>query len=371
MDLPSLMNSLYPAKINHEDASGLADTTSSESFGSLMRDFHFPDPPKHDIHRIQPLERRGVGQLPRNNSWATESNPDSKALQKVLDAKSIGTYVDPPAGLSESTLTTGDKEGRSALENRPAFELSERNPSKSRKVIPFERHTGSGQSTTSANQPVTAKEDLWVDITTNDGALLEPHSNGSSDKENNPGKESPFTPNDDAEDTSITKPFNRRTPTTGAPEGGSTIFVDEKDRKEHPQPLTAHPNMTPLPRRRPLAPTSVNTFRPSPTVRAPWYRQKARIGSGENHRSSIYGPGALVRKVQQEVMITVNVELDVLRREMNERFAYQKAEFEFEIKKSQVWALQVDDENRKLREELAKERKRREDGRAGGRVNLC
>ena len=70
-------------------------------------------------------------------------------------------------------------------------------------------------------------------------------------------------------------------------------------------------------------------------------------------------------------MITVSVELDVLRREMNERFVFQKAEFEFEIKKSQVWTLRVEDENRKLREELAKERKKREGERVRERLNLC
>ncbi|KAL8773715.1 MAG: hypothetical protein Q9209_001483 [Squamulea sp. 1 TL-2023] len=371
MDLPSLMKSLYPTKVNHKDTSGLADTTSSESFGSLMRNFHFPDPPKHDILRIQPLERRGVGQLPRNNSWATESTPDCKALQNVLNAKSIEAYVDAPAELNKSTLTTGNKEARSAPENNPIFEPTERHPTTSHKVTPHEEHTKPEQSKIYADRPVTAEEDIWVDVTTNDGGVLKSHSNGSSDKENNPYLDFSFTPNDAAEDASITKPFHRRASTVDAPEGRSTIFVDAKDRKHHPQPLAAHPNKTLLPSRRPLAPTSVNTSRLSPTVRAPWYRQKARTGSGDNHRSSIYGPGALARKVQQEVMITVNVELDVLRREMNERFAYQKTEFEFEIKKSQVWALQVDDENRKLREELAKERKRREEGRAGGRVNLC
>lgn len=70
-------------------------------------------------------------------------------------------------------------------------------------------------------------------------------------------------------------------------------------------------------------------------------------------------------------MITVSVELDVLKREMNEKFAFQKAEFEFEIKKSQVWTLSVEDENRKLREELAKERKKREGERGRERLNLC
>ncbi|KAL8850977.1 MAG: hypothetical protein Q9221_004060 [Calogaya cf. arnoldii] len=372
MDLPSLMDSLYPPRGDHEDGSDKTETTSSESLGTMMRNFQFPVPPIHNVPPVPPLGRRGVGQLPRNNSWATESSPNNQALQRVLDANSIEAYLDK-SGVNESVLTNSIVKTQPPLKSPPLLTSSEAGPSGNSEVT--RRHEDAERKHTgpSADRPGTNQEDLWTDITFDDVAPIERHDLGFSDKENNLGKDYALAPKDQGFDHSITKSSNRQAPPKVDPGGGFTIFVDKKDRKDHPQPLSANPSKAPVSnRRQPLAPASTNTSRLSPTVRAPWYRQKARNGSGgENHRSSIYGPGALARKIQQEVMITVSVELDVLRREMNERFAFQKAEFEFEIKKSQVWTLTVEDENRKLREELAKERKRREGEKGRERLNLC
>lgn len=378
MNIPSLMTSVHPANSDHDDSSSRADTTSSESLRTMMRNFQFPVPPIRNVPRIPPMERRDVGPLPRNNSWAIESPPpNNQALQKVLDARSIEAYIDTPGGLGRSTLTNSLVRTPSPLKGPPLFTSSEGNPVADRDVTQRYDHTARELIGASTDRPNTTQEDLWTDIAE---TPAKQQGDLSSDKENVFEKAFSFTTNDDAVGSSIAKPTNRHKQTEGTAKGGFTIFVDENERHNHPQPLSAHPSKKPsISSRRPLAPTSVNTSRLSPSVRAPWYRQKkARNGSGGNHRSSIYGPGALARKIQQEVMITVNIELDILRREMNERFAFQKTEFEFEIKKSQVWTLRVEDENRKLREELAKERKRREGERerregerTGVRLNLC
>ncbi|KAI4269072.1 MAG: hypothetical protein L6R38_007611 [Xanthoria sp. 2 TBL-2021] len=371
-DLPALMSSLYPANSDHDDSSGKTDTNSSESLGTMMRNFQFPLPPIRNVPQVPLVERRGVGQLPRNNSWAAESPPNNQALQKVLDANSIEAYLDTSRGVGESVLTSSFAKTQPPLKSLPLLTSSEAGPSGGREVTRQHEQTERKYTGVPADRPDTNQEDLWTDITVDEGAPVERHDPGSSDKENNFGKDPSFAPKDEAVGPSITKPLNHHAQPKRTPGGGFTIFVDKKDRKDHPQPLSANPSKAPVSgRRQPLTPASTNTSRLSPAVRAPWYRQKARNGSGENHRSSIYGPGALARKIQQEVMITVSVELDVLRREMNERFAFQKAECEFEIKKSQVWTLRVEDENRKLREELAKERKRREGEKGRERLNLC
>ncbi|KAL8837641.1 MAG: hypothetical protein Q9176_005558 [Flavoplaca citrina] len=376
LDLPSLMKSLEPAHSDHKDSFGTTNTTSSESLATMMRNFQFPVPPIRDVPPIPPLERRSVGQLPRNNSWAAESPPNNQAIQKVLDASSIEAYVDHlgrNGGLAPLNSSANRKPPVKILPHL-ARRSSEPGPTGGGEAIGICEPTEGQQKRTLTDRPNTNLEDLWTDITVdNGGAPVEQLDRESSNKENYSSNDfSPTPRSNDVVHPITAKPLNKRAQPGCAPgSAGFKIFVDKKDRTDYPQPLSANPSKSTAPKRQPLAPTSTNTSRISPTVRAPWYRQKARNASGENHRSSIYGPGALARKIQQEVMITVSVELDVLRREMNERFAFQKAEFEFEIKKSQVWTLRVDNENRKLREELAKERKRREGERGRERLNLC
>ncbi|KAL8727335.1 MAG: hypothetical protein Q9166_006103 [cf. Caloplaca sp. 2 TL-2023] len=371
MKLPSLTKSLYSTDPNHENTSGTADTTSSESLGAVMRNFQFPAPPTRTGPRIQPLHKTGAGQLPRNNSWATESQPNYSILQQVYNAGSIEAYVGASGKSDEPTFTDNPKRPRSSLKEHPKLPPSEGNPiAEPKPVTPHNKYATKEAVEASSERPATNDEDMWTDITIDDG-LPPGQREKSSDKESKTSERlSSISNDDDAAETTGAEPSSRYARKEGAPRAGFTIFVDEKDRIDHPQPLRAHPSKTPLSGRKPLGAANVNNHHQSPAVRTPWYRQRARNGSAENYRSSIYGRGALARKVQQEVMITVNVELDVLRQEMNERFAHQKGLFEFEIKKSQVWALQVGDENRKLREELSKERKRREGDRIGGR-GLC
>ncbi|KAL8804301.1 MAG: hypothetical protein Q9182_002666 [Xanthomendoza sp. 2 TL-2023] len=369
MDLPSLMRSLYPSGHNYEDTSGRADTTSSsESLGSMMRNFQFPLPPIHNVPPVQPLQNKGSRPLPRNNSWATESKPNNDALQEILDAKSIEAYITALGG-GEVALTNGHSRTQPPVTDipNPPSVHGENHTGIDKVISNYEHTTREGTGSTVGQLPADP-EDKWTDIPIDGNHPAEQDSNGSSRKEKHRGKDA--SSNDDGVSTSKATPSKRNRKTKTPPGEAFTIFSDEEDRKNHPQPLGAHPSRAPLSHRKPLAPTTVNTLHASSVVRAPWYRQRAKNGNLENHRSSIYGPGALARKVQQEVMITVNVELDVLRREMDQRFMVQKKWFEFEIQKSQVWALAVEDENRKLREEMAKERKRRE-GEKGGRINLC
>lgn len=342
----------------------------------MMRNFQFPVPPIRDVPPIPPLERRSVGQLPRNNSWAADTPPNNQAIQKILDANSIEAYVDHLGRNGGPPPLTSLANTKPPIKSLPHLTRRSSEPgcTGGGEAIELREPMEGQQTRASTDRPNTNQEDLWTDITVdNGGAPDEQQDRESSNKENHSGNDFSSTPrSNDVVLPTTTRPLNRRAQPEYAPgSAGFKIFVDKKDRTDHPQPLSANPSKSTAPKRQPLAPTSTNTSRISPTVRAPWYRQKARNASGENHRSSIYGPGALARKIQQEVMITVSVELDVLRREMNERFSFQKAEFEFEIKKSQVWTLRVEDENRKLREELAKERKRREGERGRERLNLC
>ncbi|KAL8998233.1 MAG: hypothetical protein Q9169_002637 [Polycauliona sp. 2 TL-2023] len=388
MDLPSLMESIHSPKVRREDSSTITGTTSTESLGTMMRSFQFPLPPIRDVPPVPPLERRDMGQLPRNNSWAAESTPDKQALQKVLDASSIEAYLDTLGGRGVPVPTDNPHKTQAPPKSSPLLvrASSETGPSGNREVDRHDKHTEREPTAASARRPDITQEDLWTDITVDDNGPAEQyHHDEPSEKENNSGKN--FTlapPNDDPVGPTMTKTSKRPARPLKSPSNDFTIFIDKRDPKTHPQPLTANPSKPT--KRQPLVPTNTNTLRVSPTVRAPWYRQPKRninhrnhaisSSSGENHRSSIYGPGALSRKIQQEVMITVSVELDVLRREMNERFAFQKAEFEFEIKKSQVWTLRVEDENRMLREEMARERRRKrsregEKGRGRERLNLC
>ncbi|KAL8666634.1 MAG: hypothetical protein Q9168_007430, partial [Polycauliona sp. 1 TL-2023] len=340
MDLPSLMNSLYPPKVDREDSSTImTDTTSTESLATMMRNFQFPLPPIRDVPPIPPLERRGLGQLPRNNSWAADSTPDKQALQKVLDANSIEAYLDTLEGNGASIPADSSLQKQPLVKKTPLLTRasSETGPSGVRDAGRYDELPEGKTTHASAGRRDTNQEDLWTDITIEDSAPAQQHDI-SSNKENSSCKDF-FTPRiDDPNGPTMTRPFGRaaKPGSKRTPSNDFTIFVDNK--KDHPQPLTANPSNKPsaISKRPPLAPTSTNT-RLSPTVRAPWYRQaqkRRNNSSSENHRSSIYGPGALARKIQQEVMITVSVELDVLRREMNQRFAYQKAEFEFEIRKS-------------------------------------
>ncbi|KAL8813960.1 MAG: hypothetical protein Q9223_006779 [Gallowayella weberi] len=369
MDLPSLMKSLYPSGHNYEDTSGRADTSSSESVGSMMRNFQFPIPPIRNGPPVRPLQHKGLGPLPRNNSWATESKSNNDALQEVFDAKSIEAYITASGGGGELALTNGHSRTRTQLADiLSPTSVQKENHTSIDKVTPNYEHTTRGGAGATAGQAPADPEDKWIDISIDGNHPAEQDGNGSPSRKNHRGKDA--SSNDDGISTSEATPSKRNRKAKAARREAFTIFSDEEDRKNHSQPLGAHPSRAPLSHRKPLAPTTANTSHVSSAVRAPWYRQRAKNGSLENHRSSIYGPGALARKVQQEVMITVNVELDVLRREMDQRFMVQKKWFEFEIKKSQVWALAVEDENRKLREEMAKERKRKE-GERGGRVNLC
>lgn len=225
------------------------------------------------------------------------------------------------------------------------------------------------------DQAAAYQDDLWTDIAIDDRAPDQSRGSQLVDKENSPSHEVAF-----ATDDSITEPAGLKTTDETSryrqdrkakqPDVPVTIHVDEREQVDHPQPLKAHPEKSPSSGPRPLMPTNLNSSHPASAIRAPIHRQRFKNGNLESHRSSIYGPGALARKVQQEVMVTVNVELDVLRREMGGKFAAQKAWFIKELMNSQEWTLRVEEENRKLREELAKERRRRVLDREGMRT-LC
>lgn len=367
-----MLKALHPVGIDSEDTSGLADTSSSGSFEAMVRDFQFPIPPRHLEPPIKSSRREGLSPLPRNNSWATEIEQRNVVLgEGLLNApKTAETYIeeglDGPA--PKLGITRPLKSPTRFTSSDIGFETSS--------VDPNIEHDAKTRKLESIDQAATYQEGLWDDIPVHDLARDYSGKSGLMGKENSPGKEATYAA--DLSNGGSLHPESNDATTRYRPTGKKkqpgqpiTIHIDEPDKNAHPQPLSAHPEKSPSSGPRPLRPINVNGSRATPAVRTPWHRQRYKNGQIESHRSSIYGPGALARKVQQEVMITVNIELDVLRREMSEKFAAQSRWFETELRNSQVWTLRVEDENRKLREELAKERKRKMVVEREGPRTLC
>ncbi|KAL8715322.1 MAG: hypothetical protein Q9225_006413, partial [Loekoesia sp. 1 TL-2023] len=343
LGLPSVVRELYPTETNFEDSSGRADTSSSGSLEDILKNFQFPSPPNRSVIRVVPQQQqqRGGGQLPRNNSWAAEFQPRNAILRKASH----------DVASNETDVAKRERSGKSALFNgqrkRQALEDLKNGPAK-----------------VATDPKIAHQEDLWTDIGVDDSGPTKMDDPGSSDKENTAYNNVSNTVEESTAGTLDIKPFGG-THKSQAPQAGHNsgtpfpLHMDKRDQSDHPQPLSAHPEKSPTMDPRSLARTNVNSSHETSAIRAPFHRQRYRNGNLESHRSSIYGPGALARKVQQEVMITVNVELDVLRREMSEKFADQRSWFIKELMNTQEWTLRVEEENRKLREELAKERKKR------------
>ncbi|KAL8932097.1 MAG: hypothetical protein Q9216_006962 [Gyalolechia sp. 2 TL-2023] len=336
LDLPSAVKKQFPMETNYEDTSGRADTSSSGSLGEILKNFQFPSPPHGNNARVLPQHQWARGQLPKNNSWAAEGRPHNSITEKEGHSlHSSETDVIVQENSKKAAFGSGRRKRRALedLRNRPAR-------------VPTGR-------------PIEQHEELWTDIAFDDEPSIK--SMGSTGKENRIHKDGSNTADNDAMNVKLSS--RDRNDQASKAEGGDgvpfAIHVDERDRSNHPQPLSAHPGKVPTSGPRPLGPTNVNSSHQASVSRVPFYRQRYKNGKLENHRSSIYGPGVLARKVQQEVMITVNFELDVLRREMSEKFTEQRKWFVKELMNSQEWTLRVEEENRQLREELAKERKKK------------
>ncbi|KAL8731800.1 MAG: hypothetical protein Q9181_004177 [Wetmoreana brouardii] len=337
-DLPSQFKRIHPSRGKYESTS---DTSASSSLNSMLRRLQFPIPPTNNISAGKPLQREGSRQLPRNNSWATEAQPrNDTSLKAYDDVTSSGAdlYATQPSGKAAFRNSPSGRwsfAGRSSSEQKTTIGIKD--------LVPHTLRTRQGVS---SNETATYDEAIWTDIAVDDGLTDEQHGLGLSDKENSSHAAVPIT--------------SSQRQAGDAPREDFTIHVDDHDRVNHPQPLSAHPRTSPTLGRIPPAPAYVNMSLQSSALRAPFSRQRYKKGNGESHRSSVYGPGALAKRVQQAVMITVNMELEILRREMDEKFANQQAWCVSVIKDSQIWTLRVEEENRRLREELAKERKRRE-----------
>ncbi|KAL8921674.1 MAG: hypothetical protein Q9208_005603 [Pyrenodesmia sp. 3 TL-2023] len=355
--------------MDHEGTSGVADTSSSASFETMVRDFQFPVPPRHLQPPSKSSRRQGLTPLPRNNSWAADSEPRNVVLgEGSLNAPmTANTYTKD--GLSEPASSS---ERTRPLKSPTLFASSDVGL-EANSVDANIEHDAKTQTMDSSDQAAAYQDELWDDIPVDDSVRSQPGGSGFIGKENNPAsyavdmkKGGSIPPSSEREITKARRAGKEKQ--QGVP---FAIHIDEPDKTDHPQPLSAHPEKSPSSGPRPLRPINVNRSHPTSAVRTPWHRQRYKNGHVDSHRSSIYGPGALARKVQQEVMVTVNIELDVLRREMSEKFAAQSRWFEKELRNSQEWTLRVEEENRKLREELAKERRRRVVMDRAGARTLC
>lgn len=373
MDLPSAMKTPYPAETNYEDTSGVADTSSSDSLGSILRNFQFPKPPQHRESQSNHLQRKVLQQLPRNNSWALEPEQGNAALREDLYTTTVTERADETQeGSGKPARDAGPKKRHSSMNPTISTSSAPRTTLDTSRANPHHGHDREPNLVSATVQADAYQEDLWTDVTVDDGAPEPVRGEPFGGKEKSRGNDVKDTVANSVDDPSgrdlaSQTLISRKGKQPGVP---FAIHVDDRDQLHHPQPLRAHPEKVPSSGPRPLGPTNVNSSHPASAVRTAGTSKRYKNGNVESHRSSIYGPGALGRKVQQEVMISVNVELDVLRREMSQKFADQSRWFERELKDSQEWTLRVEDENRKLREELAKERKGRAVDREGIRT-LC
>lgn len=339
------MRELHANGLAEADTPGRTDTSTSSSLGSMMKHFQFPIPPTGNVSRHKALQEN-VRHLPRNNSWATDLQPHDSVPTEGLRRMAS----------DDAQIRALNVPGKTTLGNTPGNRLppaivasvATAETTTGRKDRRLNQH-GSAPNVRTAvmNQETVAyDEDPWTDIAIDDDQADGEHATNG---------------------------------TRAAPRENFTIYDDKFDRTNHPRPLSSHPSTVDSPDFTILPPLPPQKAGGAPGIRAApvTHHRRNRNGTNNNnsesHRSSIYGPGALAKKVQQAVMITVNVELDVLRREMDRKFVAQRGWFERVVRDSQVWGLRVEEENRKLREDLARERRRREGTGAGerGRGGLC
>ncbi|KAL8863807.1 MAG: hypothetical protein Q9174_007543, partial [Haloplaca sp. 1 TL-2023] len=278
----------------------------------------------HQAAFSKPLREQNVRQLPRNNSWATGLGPREGPLSPERHQVNEPTNSQVASQRTPALRTAPSRSLSDNPSTGTGLNLHPRNSDPPRAIWP----SGVGEQ--------VQNDDGWTDI--------EPKGNLSGEWH------APLRAN---------RP--RRRPGHA---GDFDIRIDDRDALDHPQPLTAHPRTSPTSGRVPLGPVDGNTVLRSPDLRRSRSRQWRKTGNSDSYRSSFFGPGALARQVQQAVMITVNVELDVLRRDMDKKFAAQQEWFVEKLQTSQIWTLRVEEENRKLRDALARERKRREGDRS-------
>lgn len=345
--LPPAIKKMFPIETAYEDMSGRPDTSSSGSLGDILKNFQFPSPPQGIPPRTLPQHHWSREQPPKNNSWAAEEEPHSTITAEKTHSPHLSEVDTVAKGNSTKPALGSGRRKRRALE-----ELK------------------NGPVQVATNQLAKDHEELWADIDYGEGSPIEDIA--STGKENNAyndvSHKNQVNPIGTL-DAGLNEKSDGQAPKAESHRGiPFTIHVDEPS--DHPQPLSAHPGKAPTSGPLSRAPGNVNSSHSASVNRVPWYRQRYKNGRLDSHRSSIYGPGALARKVQQEVMITVNVELDVLRREMAGSLIEQRKWLVKELMNGQEWTLRVEEENRKLREELAKERRRKAVDREGART-LC
>ncbi|KAL8635692.1 MAG: hypothetical protein Q9228_006844, partial [Teloschistes exilis] len=288
MDL-SPMRELHPNGLAKADTPGRTDTSTSSSLGSMMKHFQFPIPPTGNVSRHKALQEN-VRHLPRNNSWATDLQPhDSVPTEGLKRMASHDAQIRALNVPGKTTLGNTSRDRR-PLANVTSLASPEIVTEKKNQRLDQHGYVPNAKPTTVDQEVIAYDEDPWTDIAIDDDQADGEHATNG---------------------------------TRAAPRENFTIHNDNFDRTNHPRPLSAHPStidspdFTILP---PLPPPKAGNapgIRAAPVIHHRRNRNGTNNNNSESHRSSIYGPGALAKKVQQAVMITVNVELDVLRREMD------------------------------------------------------
>ncbi|KAL9035214.1 MAG: hypothetical protein Q9214_006691, partial [Letrouitia sp. 1 TL-2023] len=103
----------------------------------------------------------------------------------------------------------------------------------------------------------------------------------------------------------------------------------------------------------------------TPHTRHSTYRSPVKQFHSPGRSGQIRGRDqALALRIHKDVMREVGAEVKALRKEMRWQLVVQKKWFEKQLRESQEWTLRVEEENRKLRAEMARERRRgeREEG---------
>lgn len=366
----SPIKALSPQDPNYDDTSGKADTSSTNSAASSPRGTRTlsrqltesssglaqADGPLELViaQRHEPLEARQTQQV-RSASSATDErqvkdNNQSIASPKSKPSKSLGL------------LTSHMPKKVLSIPRKPSFLRIESKEPPAGAEFPAPGHL----------------EDVWADIAADDGPRSD-HETLASRYGQKEGKAILLIPKKMDSLQGLSKPQleiaemkwlagdalgtsgnwkskqkcsgrDKSDPTTGKPHQGPFEIYNDADGDL--------PNHTALKPRSALTEATPNTRRS--TYRSP-VKQFPSPGRGGQMRGR---EQALALRIHKDIMKEVSAEVKALRKEMRWQFVVQKRWFEKQLRESQEWTLRVEEENRKLRAEVARARRRgeREEG---------
>ncbi|KAL8744387.1 MAG: hypothetical protein Q9190_003361 [Brigantiaea leucoxantha] len=370
MDLFSPVKTVSRQDTNYEDTSDRADMSSMGSEVATPQKRRHTDVDTHDA-RPKLVQKDGL--LEQSSAAETTTQRAEAALnsQEQRANGSLDTISLPRKSGNTQSVTSTNTQRLRGFRLFPSHmpKKGQASPSKDF-VVAIE----SEESSIGTIRPAPASpgfiDDVWTDIATQSDLGGEHKRTRGSKARNKNSKETVFLPSsaesfEDAQQadlksiqaasqTSKELNLNRFASDPIEIDGQFKIYEDNnKDRNDQKPPPTVKGT--------PLAEITSNSRRAS--VRSPFNKNSLlSTRSPVNHSRDTN----FTHRLHKELMKSVVLEVDGLRREMKSQLGAQKKWFERQLKESQLWTLRVEEENRRLREELAREKKRA-DTRAEGR----